>query len=116
MMQWFIQYKLFDRVEKATENLRQEYEAFEKHRSQMCADYARQVDPNEWVKLNVGGVSYNYRRSILTSVEGSMLEAVFSGRWEATLPRDNQGRIFIDENPVIFGEVVRYLHTLEVKV
>ena len=106
----------FNEIDARREPFREGYEEIDRKRTQLCESYARQVDSMEWVKINVGGTSYNCRRSILTSIEGSMLEAVFSGRWDAMLPRDSQGRIYIDENPLIFGEVIRYLHNLEVRL
>jgi hypothetical protein len=51
---------------------------------------------DEVLDLNVGGQFFSVKRSILCSVEGSALEAMFSGRHEY-LMRD--GKIYVDRNP-----------------
>jgi hypothetical protein len=48
----------------------------------------------EIIDLNVGGMCFTTTRTTLCSVKGSMLEAMFSGRWQ--LPTDKKGRYFID--------------------
>ena len=60
------------------------------------------------LQLDVGGVTegFKVRRSLLTSVQGSALEAMFSGRHALPLHNDN---IFIDRNPRVFIEVLDYL-------
>ena len=106
----------FQEIEHKREEYRKEFKELDKRRMESTRQYSTQVRPSDWVKLNVGGTHMmSFRRSTLTSVEGSMLEAVFSGRWEKRLTRDRQGRIFIDEDPVVFGEVIRYLQMLEVR-
>ena len=42
-----------------------------------------------------------------TAAEGSLLhDVIFQGGWEQRLPRDRDGRIFLDENPVVFRAVM----------
>ena len=45
-------------------------------------------------------------------MKGTRLEALFSGRWDKKLQRDNSGRIFLDVNPVCFQAIVDYLNEL----
>jgi hypothetical protein len=40
------------------------------------------------------------------------LEALFSGRWDKKLLRDNCGRIFLDVNPKAFRAIVDWLNVL----
>ena len=56
---------------------------------------------DEIVELSVRGVSEGFmvRRSLLTQVPGSALEAMFSGRHP--LPKVD-GKVFVDRNPKIF--------------
>ena len=41
--------------------------------------------------------------------EGSMLAAMFTGRWEEKLHRDEQGRVFLDYDPHLFQEILSYM-------
>ena len=59
------------------------------------------------VMLSVGGVHYETTLATLTSVEGSMLATMFSGRW--TLPITSDDRKLIDRNGEAFAFVLAYL-------
>ena len=54
-------------------------------------------------------------RGTLTLVKGSRLEALFSGRWESKLLRDDEGSVFLDLDPVFFKKIVRYLYSIKVR-
>lgn len=58
------------------------------------------------LSLNVGGTRLDVLRRTLTAVEGSMLAARFSGRWDDSLERDAGGRFFLDQSPDLFGRLV----------
>ena len=61
------------------------------------------------VKLDVGGTTYHSSRTTLTSVPGSMLEAMFSGRH--AVEEDEAGRVFIDRDGAAFKLVLEYLRS-----
>jgi len=61
------------------------------------------------VELNVGGRSFTTFKSTLIKEEGSMLEAMFSGRHPPI--KDTKGRFFIDRSPESFVYVINYLRT-----
>ena len=42
-------------------------------------------------------------------MEGSVLSAMFSGRWEQSLDHDSQGRIFLDFDPYCFEQILTFL-------
>ena len=65
--------------------------------------------PDEIIRLNVGGVLFTTLRSTLCSVPGSMLEAMFSGRFGSPAMRDSSGAYFLDRDPEYFGFVLSYL-------
>lgn len=44
-------------------------------------------------------------------VEGSVLSAMFSGRWEQSLDHDSQGHIFLDLDPYCFERIITYLRS-----
>ena len=56
-----------------------------------------------------GGVIMFVTRNTLTQIKGTRLEALFSGRWDKRLQRDEDGRVFLDVNPNCFGAVVDFL-------
>ena len=51
------------------------------------------------VEVNAGGKIIVAKRSTLTHMKGTRLEALFSGRWDQKLSRDSHGRIFLDVDP-----------------
>ncbi|KAG9351871.1 hypothetical protein JZ751_023122 [Albula glossodonta] len=55
----------------------------------------------EVIPLNVGGTYYTTRLSTLRRYEDTMLAAMFSGRHH--IPRDAEGRFFIDRDGAYFG-------------
>ena len=67
------------------------------------------VDAGDIIDLNVGGEFITTTRGTLTSAEGSMLAAMFSGRWEDQLTLDKDGRVFLDLSPYAIRKIVEYL-------
>ena len=47
--------------------------------------------------------------TMLCQVEGSVLAAMFSGRWEQCLDKDSQGHVFLDFDPHCFDQIVTFL-------
>lgn len=72
------------------------------------------VSGEDLVEINAGGKAISVTRSTLTQFKGTRLEALFSGRWDKKLIRDDAGRIFLDVNPICFQAIVDYLN--EVKI
>ena len=68
-----------------------------------------EVEASAIIKLNVGGdTSFMTRRDTLTAIEGSRLSQLFSGRWDKVLPKDRDGRIFLDLDPVQFRALLSW--------
>lgn len=67
---------------------------------------------DEIVQLNVSGVTegFTVRKSLLCSVQGSSLQAMFSGRHSLN---KIDGRIFIDRDPDVFRLLISYLRNNE---
>jgi len=61
----------------------------------------------EVIELNVGGVHYDTSKKTLMKYEGSLLHSMFSGSYP--LPKDKQGRYFIDQHGATFGDILFYL-------
>mmetsp|Transcript_48051 Transcript_48051/g.134162 ORF Transcript_48051/g.134162 Transcript_48051/m.134162 type:complete len:328 (-) Transcript_48051:96-1079(-) len=65
------------------------------------------------LQLNVGGRLFTTKRHTLTQVEGSVLAAMFSGRWENSFDMDDAGHVFLDLDPECFAEVLHQLRYLQ---
>ncbi|XP_008330626.1 BTB/POZ domain-containing protein KCTD7 isoform X1 [Cynoglossus semilaevis] len=61
----------------------------------------------EVISLNVGGMYFTTRLSTLRRYEDTMLAAMFSGRHY--IPRDPEGRYFIDRDGKYFGDILNFL-------
>ncbi|XP_069565704.1 BTB/POZ domain-containing protein KCTD7 [Brachyistius frenatus] len=61
----------------------------------------------EVISLNVGGTYFTTRLSTLRRYEDTMLAAMFSGRH--CIPRDADGRYFIDRDGAYFGDILNFL-------
>ncbi|KAI3373287.1 hypothetical protein L3Q82_006584 [Scortum barcoo] len=61
----------------------------------------------EVISLNVGGTYFTTRLSTLRRFEDTMLAAMFSGRHY--IPRDSEGRYFIDRDGTYFGDILNFL-------
>jgi hypothetical protein len=65
---------------------------------------------DDLVEVNAGGKIVVAKQSTLTQIQGTRLEALFSGRWDKELQQDSHGRIFLDVNPTCFRAIVDYLN------
>ena len=70
------------------------------------------VKRSDKIHLNVGGTEMYALRETLTKIKGSRLEALFSGRWEDKLLRDEKGRVFIDMDARYFKKIMEHLHLM----
>jgi len=68
--------------------------------------------PSDVLTLNVGGRCITVLRRTLTSVEGSMLATRFSGRWDDSLEKDQNGNLFIDQNFELFELIIDHLRAM----
>jgi len=94
------------RLEKS---LRDQQAAFEREKEAMGRGR-----PDDVLELNIGGErDTSVLRSTLCAVEGSVLEASFSGRWDANFPKDARGRFFIDYPSAVFEPLLNYLRELK---
>jgi len=90
--------KIVEQTKQVTEDLKIEYEEFAKQRSLFEKEQQtslKYILPEGIIELNVGGQIFTTTKSTLLKAEGTMLGAMFSGRYELG-PKDKEGRIFID--------------------
>ena len=59
--------------------------------------------------MDVGGTKISVDKKILHKVKGSDLPKILTDR--NTYPISNQGRIFIDRNPIVFKHMIDYLRS-----
>ena len=96
-------------VEKEQDLLERE-EAFEKRLRLFDQSNPTAGRPSDVLQLNVGGrTNIAVLRSTLTQFEGSMLASKFSGRWDDSLEKDNEGRFFIDQDPELFLKLISFM-------
>ncbi len=93
-------------VEEERAKMTQEIEAYKAEKLRMKAV---EVSDDDIINLNVGGTKMTTKRSTLCQVKGSLFSSMFSGRWETSLARDEDGRIFFDFNPQYFVLILDYL-------
>ncbi len=104
--------KEFDQIiEEERAKMRQEIEAYKAEKLRMKAV---EVSDDDVINLNVGGTKMTTKRSTLCQVKGSLFASMFSGRWETSLERDEDGRIFFDFNPQYFVLILDYLRAKRV--
>ena len=75
---------------------------------------ASTVTDNDIIDLNIGGQKLTTKRSTLCQVENSLLATMFSGRWDESLERDQDGVVFLDYNPQFFVSILDYLRATRI--
>ena len=102
-------------VQRSTEALAEERDAMlaevEGKRADLNAEIAAMakfhLSQESKVELNIGGTSFTTSVSTLRNKPGTMLDAMFSGRYP--LIRGADGGVFIDRDGAHFGHVLSYL-------
>ena len=100
-----------DIIEGERAKMKAELDAYNAEKQRMKAV---EVNDNDIIELNVGGHKLTTKRSTLCQVEGSLLASMFSGRWEDSLERDQDGAIFFDFNPQYFLVILEYLRAKKI--
>ena len=100
-----------DIIEGERAKMKAELDAYNAEKQRMKAV---EVSDNDIIHLNVGGHKLTTKRSTLCQVEGSLLASMFSGRWEDSLERDQDGAIFLDFNPQYFLVILDYLRAKKI--
>jgi len=86
-------------LDEREKELQEATEAFEREKAVFGASSGDGKKKNDVLYLNIGGNVVNVLRRTLTSVEGSMLASLFSGRWDDNIEKDADGNFFIDQSP-----------------
>jgi len=97
-------------LSKELEDTKNEFNELETKKANLAEKYGdTNVDEDDLIQINVGGRAITASRGTLTHHKGTMLEALFSGRWDKRIQRDGFGHIFLDVNPVCFQRMINYL-------
>eukprot|EP00929_Paragymnodinium_shiwhaense_P108403 TRINITY_DN74725_c0_g1_i1.p1 TRINITY_DN74725_c0_g1~~TRINITY_DN74725_c0_g1_i1.p1 ORF type:complete len:385 (+),score=94.44 TRINITY_DN74725_c0_g1_i1:131-1285(+) len=67
------------------------------------------VDSSDILSINCSGTFFNVPKNLLCSIEGSLLNHMFSDAFIHNVPVDKQGFHFLDFNPICFGIILEYL-------
>ena len=94
-----------ERLEQREKTLEKQYEALNEKRADLFGDKSH----SDVLTLNVGGDKISVLRRTLCSVEGSMLAARFSGRWDDSLEKDGDGNFFICQPIELFRPMINFL-------
>jgi BTB/POZ domain len=75
-------------------------------------DFNRKASGTDIIHLNVSGKLVAVLRSTLTCLEGSMLAARFSGRWDDSHEKDREDNFFINQPPDLFVPMIEFLQRI----
>jgi hypothetical protein len=68
------------------------------------------------IEINAGGKVISALRSTLCLVApDTMFSYMFSGRWDGSLTRDNNDRVFLDHDPELIKIIVNFLRTKKIE-
>jgi len=111
-----------EQIQKETEalearerELKRTEQSFEDEKEKMSMLKGHKATGSDILEINVGGEVMLTKRSTLTLPEGTVLEAMFSGRWDESLDRDASGRAFLDFTPEVFRILLSHLRAVRNK-
>jgi len=84
-----------------------EWKKIDQSRERMSVLY---TDTPEVLSINCSGEIFQLAKAALVNIEGSFLNHMFSDYFAQYVPRDHEGRFFLDFNPYCFSLIVDYLH------
>ncbi|EJK77849.1 hypothetical protein THAOC_00289 [Thalassiosira oceanica] len=107
--------EFIDELDAEKEKIASRFEALEARKRALAEQWGNpDASPDDWVEVNCGGRVIAARRGTLCQLEGTNFGAVFSGVYEKKLPRDREGRIFLDLCPDEFQSIIDYLNELSI--
>jgi hypothetical protein len=95
-------------LEKEEKQLELDRQKFEEEK-----ETPKPVDHTDIFQLNVGGEIIITTRQTLMKISESTLYILFNGRWDHQLPKDQNGNIFFDFNPIHFRHLLDQLQIIE---
>jgi len=101
-------------LDKELENINREFEGLKQKKLKLAETHGhKNANENDLIEINAGGRVITANRGALIYQKGTVLEALFSGRWDKEIQRDGLDRIFLDVNPECFQSIINYLYVLK---
>jgi len=101
-------------LDKELENINREFEGLKQKKLKLAETHGhKNANENDLIEINAGGRVITANRGALIYQKGTMLEALFSGRWDKEIQRDGLDRIFLDVNPECLQSIINYLYVLK---
>jgi hypothetical protein len=104
--------KLAELMKNREKDLEIREEELKKLKARLEEEYPNHGQADDVLDLNIGGTPTSVLRRTLTQIDGSMLAAKFSGRWDESLTKDANGRFFIDQDFALFERLINFLREL----
>jgi hypothetical protein len=73
------------------------------------------ISDDDIIEIDAGGKIIRALRSTLCLAPDTMFTYMFSGRWEESLKRDDNGRVFLDHDPEFIEIIVNFLRKSKIK-
>ncbi|OEU10860.1 hypothetical protein FRACYDRAFT_263729 [Fragilariopsis cylindrus CCMP1102] len=67
------------------------------------------------IEINAGGKIISALRSTLTLAPNTMFTYMFSGRWEESMKRDDNNRVYLDHDPDLIEIIVNFLRMKKIE-
>jgi hypothetical protein len=67
------------------------------------------------IEINAGGKIISALRSTLTLAPDTMFTYMFSGRWEESMKRDDNNRVYLDHDPELIEIIVNFLRMKKIE-
>lgn len=107
--------RTYDWSKQKSKDLENRYNDLAARHDALAAEHGGEdAKPTDIIALNICGQNTFARRDTLTAVEGSRLEALFSGRWEDQLLRDSDGRVVMDVDEYVFKKILEFLYMVKI--
>lgn len=94
-------------------NIENEWKRLDKLRERMAVLWPS--EKSEVLEINCSGRHFSLPKTALCAIEGSYLNHMFSDAFVQSVPRDPQGRFFLDFNPECFSLIVELIKARQVR-
>ena len=110
--------KWVKKMKEEKENLQNEIETMNNSivgSTSAAAATAASNDEDIIIEINAGGKIISALRSTLTLAPNTMFTYMFSGRWEESMKRDDNNRVYLDHDPELIEIIVNFLRMKKIE-
>jgi len=101
--------KLQETQRKKMKLLQEETDKIQKEKDRMDSVVDANISDDDIIEIDAGGRIIRVLRSTLTLFPDTLFSYMFSGRWEKSLKRNKDGRVFIDEDSQLIEIIINFL-------